>query len=222
MLDQQTEEVLEDLLNFDDQFPARDRRATATQMARHGTLLQLDRDVLLQPGHYLVGGGQIAREITATDGQMRITLLFEPGDLLCLRQDTTDGAERFRVLTPCVLVQVAPGDWDQLTLQTPDFAVAVSRIMEDQMDRCARRIAGLMGEKVRTRLARYLLRLVRTKSMIVYPLRQYDIARYFGVAPETINRTFREFLDLNLMERHENGFALMDCDGLGQIACNRR
>ena len=182
--------------------------------------IEVSRDHALKDGRYALIVGQVAREVTSVKGDLQIALLHEPGDSFVQQAAGRLRAEHYRTLTDCELLRFDPKGWMRLLADHPGLAMEALNKAEIQLNRSADRIASLMGDTVGTRLAEYLLRIADHRKSVAKPIRQYDIARYFGVQPETVNRTLRGFINRGLLSRDGDLFVLHDIDRLGRIAAS--
>ncbi|MEM8569525.1 MAG: Crp/Fnr family transcriptional regulator [Pseudomonadota bacterium] len=220
MTKQETESLVADVSNEFTKGRAQDLRQAVQSQSDLGSRLTLERDELLKPGCYILLNGLVGREVTDSQGELRITMIFEPNDFLRVTRAQIEGAERFRLLVDGRVLRFDTAQWDRLTKKSPEITFAQMHNLERQIERCGGRIANLMGEKLPTRMARYLLRTTDANAGKRIELRQYDIARYLGVQPETVNRTIHDFIGRGLVVRNTVGLAVGDVEQLSQVASN--
>ncbi|MGB0659653.1 MAG: Crp/Fnr family transcriptional regulator [Mangrovicoccus sp.] len=182
------------------------------------TPVSLRRDMDLDPGRYLVAEGYVSREIAGHNGDIHIAQIFAAGELFKVPAPDQAAGLAHRGLTSTRLVKFSDEGWDEIVQDFPNLALMLMTQCEAACAKFARRMASLMGDSVRTRLARYLLEQSDGSQEMRLELRQYDLARYFGVQPETITRTIRALADEGLIAHDHTKITLREPEILTEIA----
>lgn len=174
------------------------------------TSLTYDRgETLFQPGDvsnrlYIVHKGRVKIYRLSENGKEQLVRVLEPGDftgeLTLFNETTVDTyAEALEKTQLCVMEGV---DFQQFLLTYPAISLKVLNEISRRLQQSEEQSAQIALEKVETRLALYLARLVEEQksTSITLPMSQKDVASYLGTTPETINRKLNELVDKGMIQ----------------------
>lgn len=107
-------------------------------------------------------------------------------------------------------------DFKNLLLKYPELSL---KLLETTVRRAAEmqyQAQFLMMEDVESRIANYLLQLVKVvdSNSVMIPMKMKDLATFIGTTPETISRKFKIFEEKGFIERRGKIIKILDIDSL--------
>lgn len=107
-------------------------------------------------------------------------------------------------------------DFKNLLLKYPELSL---KLLETTVRRAAEmqyQAQFLMMEDVESRIANYLLQLVKVvdSNSVMIPMKMKDLATFIGTTPETISRKFKILEEKGFIERRGKIIKILDIDSL--------
>lgn len=196
------------------------------------------RRLILQSGDHLFEAGDVGNEAFIVrsghlksyrlhrDGEEQILGVHGPGDVLGFDALTGRPASCSVVALEITSIEVARLDRNSLTPASAgsnEFASLIQG-MYREMQRFSR-LLYMDRHPAGRRLAEFLLDFSREESGrgrsqvdLVLPLNRRDLAKFLGLAPETLSRTFRRFQEQGILSVDNRQIHIVDFPAIREVA----
>lgn len=158
-----------------------------------------------EPQLIIVARGAVKIYQLSHSGKEQLLRVAGPGDyegesaLFGVRNDSLFG----EALQETVICLLTHSDFEDLLLTHPQLSLKLLEINAKKAVSAERQTQFLMMEKVETRVATYLLNLMKSeKSATLHlPMKMKELAAFLGTTSETLSRKFRLLQDEGLISR---------------------
>jgi CRP/FNR family transcriptional regulator, cyclic AMP receptor protein len=172
---------------------------------------------------YLVIRGRIKTYATSRDGRVVILDVVGPGDLLgesvLFGPVRTESAE---AIAHSTVLGISSKDVSGLLSSSPCVALLFAQVIWTRLTRARCQITNLVGERVSTRLAMFLLATTRTDSggeeLVGAGLTHLEIAQSIGTNRETVTALFSRFRRMGMIEIRGKDWVVRDSGRLAACA----
>lgn len=154
---------------------------------------------------YIVHQGRVKIYHLFSSGKEQLLRVLEPGEFmgelaLFADKELDSFAEAMEKTEICMIHR---SDMQQLMLQHPTIAINILEQFSNRIDDTEKLVGELSAKNVETRIAGYLLKLVKEKGSrtIVLPMSKKDLASYLGTTQETISRRLSHFQMNHVIEQ---------------------
>ncbi|HLQ70330.1 MAG TPA: Crp/Fnr family transcriptional regulator [Bacillota bacterium] len=172
---------------------------------------------------YIVHQGRVKVYYLFSSGKEQLIRVLEPGEFmgelaLFADKELDSYADAMEKTEICMIHR---SDMQQLMLQHPTIAIKILEQFSNRIDETERLVGELSAKDVETRIAGYLLKLVKEKNRrtIVLPMSKKDLASYLGTTQETISRRLSNFQMNHVIEQKgHRHIEIIDEEALEDIA----
>jgi CRP-like cAMP-binding protein len=133
----------------------------------------------------------------------------DPVNLVSLLHSDGKNLASIEALTNCDLISLSGSGLQTLLGECPDFSQALLTALADRVAGMVDLAAGLSLNTVRTRLARFLIKLTESPQT-TGGWTQDEIAAQIGTVRDVVGRLLREFEDHQLIQRQKHLIRLLD------------
>lgn len=115
--------------------------------------------------------------------------------------------------TDGIIIEINFARFKKEFLHNPDVALAFFKSLSKKIKHLENVIALNVVLDATSRLAKYLYE----NEDILDTLKHYEVAKYLHITPETLSRTFKKLLTLDLLEKKSNGYKIKNKKGLNAL-----
>ncbi len=175
---------------------------------------------------YAVRTGALKSTTLAEDGEEQITAFHLPGELLGLDAISAGThPSTASALETTAVCEIPFNELEGLAMETPGLNQQLLRIMSRELCNEQDMLHALARRTAEQRLAILLLTLSQrfarrglSATRFRLPMSRHELSNYLGLAPETMSRLFRRFVDAGLITASGKEVALDDPDGLVELS----
>lgn len=172
---------------------------------------------------FFIRSGAVRLSRQQSDGGEMLLDFVGPGGVIGL--GALFGAEHVDTATACGEVSccTAPAATLRAMLpEQPGVAVALLKMLRDDVDRLRERVAELASWPAEQRVARFLLETLPAWRANVTRFTQTEIARSLALAPETLSRILTDFRQRRWIEGQGPRLAVLEAEPLSRLAATGR
>lgn len=175
---------------------------------------------------YTVRTGLVKTSLLEKNGDEHIVRFHFPGDIIGLDALATGvHACSAQALTATSLCRIPYGRLDELAGRIPGLQQALLRLLGREIRHDEQERRGQAQAGAAPRLAAFLVDVSGRLSPIGgstrefgLPISNQDLARFLGLAPETVSRLFRRFREQGLVSARSRRVRIHDLEGLRVLA----
>src|SRR5699024_6588326 len=172
---------------------------------------------------YIVHQGRVKIYQLFASGKEQLLRILDPGEVMgelawFAGKQLDRDAEAMEETEICMIHQ---RDMQRLMMTHPTNAINILKQFSNRIDETEKLVGELSSKDVETRIAGYLLKLVKEKKRrtIVLPMSKKDLASYLGTTQETISRRLSNFQMNHVIEQKgHRHIEIIDEEALEDIA----
>lgn len=192
---------------------------------------------ILNPGEHLFHAGELCKDaflvcsgslksyFVYEDGEEQIIGLHGPGDVLGFDAVFGQPASSSMVATDISNIEILPNPATVLRHKcSPEMTEAIMRGMRHEIMQFVQRLH-MERHDCERRVAEFLIELSRRDGQrglstrhIMLPVNRRELARYLGLAPETLSRTFSAFQCHRILDVRNRQIEILDMQALLEAA----
>jgi len=155
------------------------------------------------------------------NGRIQVLARFappEPINIISLLSNPPSNRATIEALSDADLYALSAADFDNLIENYPDFSAQLLQQLAGRIGDLTEKIANLSLFPVKTRLARFIIKLAEGSLPNDSGWTQDEIAAEIGTTRDIVGRLLREFEQEELINRDRSIISLLDRSGLYRIA----
>ena len=177
----------------------------------------LDGDKLDQSPVLAILDGTVGIQHVLEDGRRTISAFFTRGDILDLRRGSGRRQVSVRGLRKSRICKLDTIAFDRIQDRNPSARALVTYNLREQAHRSADHAADLAKKQAIEKVASFMFECHNRQTSnkgcdrfeVVLPMRQYDLAEYLGIQPETLSRNLRELNESDVVEVRKPTFIVV-------------
>lgn len=172
-------------------------------------------------GLIIISRGRVKVYQLSGSGKEQLLRVLEPGDFF--GEETLFGSgnsasfgEALTALEVCI---IGREDFMNLLKQYPPISIKLLEEYNRRLVAADRLVTSTATESVASRLAEYLLDLMKVaeSNVVMPPLSMKELAAFLGTTPETLSRRIRQFEEEGLLERNGKQIHIIHPEALNEI-----